>query len=378
MANLFWVGAVNNLWSNGGNWDLVSGGPGGAGVPGPLDVARFSGLSPAACEMDMDPACDTILMSVANPTFITNPAGNPCTLANGLGLNTLGGFDLGTGVLTCLGVTGVDCSSGLLDLGDGTVVTTEVSFNGGTVTMPSGLFRCLGNFAAYAPTVLVPNGGIIEFDPAVLSTIDVDSTLGVVLGDVRKVGANAIQLLQQLWLNDLVVSGGNWDQNFSIMLVLGDLLIAGGTLDNTATATYVSGNADLGGALIGFGQLYMDNPAAAPVTLNPGAMTFWDVQIESVGNVQLTGYLEVNDVLLITQGVLDAETNAQDIRMTPGGPGMLSILPPGGLWTSNGRRIGWIWDPVLLTWFMDITGGAVAAAAAVRPIRVVDGSMLEL
>lgn len=53
MANLFFVGAISSAYNDAGNWDTVSGGPGGAGVPGSSDVAIFDSNSPT-CVVDVN------------------------------------------------------------------------------------------------------------------------------------------------------------------------------------------------------------------------------------------------------------------------------------------------------------------------------------
>lgn len=44
-ANRYWVSAVNSNWNNTSNWSSVSGGSGGASIPGASDVAIFDGVA---------------------------------------------------------------------------------------------------------------------------------------------------------------------------------------------------------------------------------------------------------------------------------------------------------------------------------------------
>ena len=53
MADHYFVGDVDNSWSNGSNWSSSSGGAGGAGVPGSGDRAIFDTNSPD-CSMDIN------------------------------------------------------------------------------------------------------------------------------------------------------------------------------------------------------------------------------------------------------------------------------------------------------------------------------------
>lgn len=56
MANRYFVGAIDDKWNNAGNWDVASGGPGGAGVPTNADDVFFDVNSPE-CHMDVNGAC---------------------------------------------------------------------------------------------------------------------------------------------------------------------------------------------------------------------------------------------------------------------------------------------------------------------------------
>ena len=51
-ADRYYVGPHNGSWSDPANWSATPGGPGGAGVPAPGDLAFVSGVSPRLVELN--------------------------------------------------------------------------------------------------------------------------------------------------------------------------------------------------------------------------------------------------------------------------------------------------------------------------------------
>ncbi|HMH35096.1 MAG TPA: hypothetical protein VK543_18800, partial [Puia sp.] len=106
-ANRFWVAAAASNWNNTANWSALSGGPGGASVPGAADAAIFNNNGLGNCTVDVAVTLTSINVNATYTGTIIQNA-NPITTS---GAATFAG-GIFTGGSANITVTGVFTISG--------------------------------------------------------------------------------------------------------------------------------------------------------------------------------------------------------------------------------------------------------------------------
>ena len=146
-ADRFWVGTlVSNNWNNTANWSTVSGGAGGATVPGPTDRAIFDVGSNNDCNIDIDVTVRGIDIRTFYSTSIYLNGHNVTVGTQNFSMAG-GNFYVGTGNFTS--TTNFLLSGGNFVLGTGAFSETAGTFsltNGATFQGSSGRINIGGAF----------------------------------------------------------------------------------------------------------------------------------------------------------------------------------------------------------------------------------------
>ena len=135
-ANRFWVSATPSNWNNTANWSAVSGGAGGASVPGAADVVTFNNAENGNCTIDI--AVNILNITVNGYAGIISQGANSFSTVNNASFSS-GTFTGGSANITIggnftLAGTAFTSSSGVFEM-DGNAVFTSATFihNNGTV-----------------------------------------------------------------------------------------------------------------------------------------------------------------------------------------------------------------------------------------------------
>ncbi len=135
-ANRFWVAAAPSNWNNSGNWSTVSGGAGGASVPGAGDAVTFNNVRNGNCTIDI--AVNVQNITVNGYTGIISQGANSFSIVNSASFSS-GTFTGGSANITIggnftLAGTAFTSTSGILEF-DGNATFTSATFihnNGNT------------------------------------------------------------------------------------------------------------------------------------------------------------------------------------------------------------------------------------------------------
>jgi len=207
---LYWTGTTPS-WNNADNWSLISGGGGGAGVPGEGWFAIFDSGSSQACDLDAPVAIEMLTISGYAGTLTTGSyafaADSDVTIESGT-------------------VEAGSCSDFRVG-GDFTLSGT------GTFNAPAGNMHVGGSFNRAAGAAFTHNSGTMHFDGTLPGKTIV--TDGTELGHVRFNGEGGSWTLQDdLTCQSLkVLVGGDIDNEISTLIdngntvtVYGDIIIA--------------------------------------------------------------------------------------------------------------------------------------------------------
>ena len=130
-ATRFWVAATASNWNNSANWSTVSGGAGGASVPGPADPVTFDGGGAGNCTLDIPVSILRITVQAAYAGTIIQGANslitsNTATFSGGIFTGGSGNITFGNN-FTLSGAT-FTSTSGILEF-DGNSSFTSGTFN---------------------------------------------------------------------------------------------------------------------------------------------------------------------------------------------------------------------------------------------------------
>ncbi|HTB23775.1 MAG TPA: T9SS type A sorting domain-containing protein, partial [Puia sp.] len=134
-ANRFWVAAAPSNWNNAANWSTVSGGAGGAGVPGAGDAVTFNNVRNGNCTIDI--AVNILNITVNGYGGIISQGANSFSTVNNAsfssGTFTGGNANITIGGNFTLAGTAFTSTSAILEF-DGDAAFTSATFihNNGT------------------------------------------------------------------------------------------------------------------------------------------------------------------------------------------------------------------------------------------------------
>jgi hypothetical protein len=159
-ANRFWVSAAASNWSNPANWSTVSGGPGGATVPGVADAVTFNNGGLGNCTIDIPGNVLSFTITAGYTGSIFQGANIVSTINNA---SIAGGtFTGGAGNITIGG--NLSFSGGVFTGASGNItISGTAGFTGGTFSGGSGTIRFAGNYTLNG-TAFTSTSGIIEFE----------------------------------------------------------------------------------------------------------------------------------------------------------------------------------------------------------------------
>ena len=145
-TQLYWVGTSSSDWNNKNNWASVSGGAGGAGIPGASDVAYFDRANaPYNCMLNNVVIVNSV--AISGGTLSLGSSGD-LTIQATFAISA-GTFDAGTGSLRITSDQSSTISGGVFNANQGSIylnanlsVTSLSAFQPGTstVTMNSGSY----------------------------------------------------------------------------------------------------------------------------------------------------------------------------------------------------------------------------------------------
>ena len=135
-ANRFWVAAAPSNWNNTANWSTVSGGAGGASIPGAADAVTFNNARNGDCTIDIP--VNILNITVNGYTGIISQGANTFSTVNNAsfssGIFTGGSANITIGGNYTLTGTAFTSTSAMLEI-DGNAAFTSATFihNNGTV-----------------------------------------------------------------------------------------------------------------------------------------------------------------------------------------------------------------------------------------------------
>lgn len=142
-ADRYWIGTTTGNWNSTANWSTVSGGAGGASVPGTTDVAIFDGAAGSIGNCTINAAVNVLGLTI-NAGYTGTISQNANTITIGTTGASLGGgtFTGGSSTITVNGAfnltgTAFTSTSGTLNIGNAVAVT----IGGGTFFHNNGTMR---------------------------------------------------------------------------------------------------------------------------------------------------------------------------------------------------------------------------------------------
>jgi hypothetical protein len=159
-ANRFWVSAAASNWNNPANWSTVSGGPGGASVPGVTDAVTFNNGGLGNCTIDIPGNVLSFTITAGYTGTIFQGANIVSTINNA---SIAGGtFTGGAGNITIGG--NLSFSGGVFTGASGNItISGTAGFTGGIFSGGSGNITFVGNYTLNG-TAFTSTSGVMEFD----------------------------------------------------------------------------------------------------------------------------------------------------------------------------------------------------------------------
>ncbi len=289
-ANRFWVAAGAGNWSNMANWSALSGGAGGATVPGAADAVTFNNGGLGNCNIDIVVGITSINVNATYTGTITQNANtitvsNTATFAGGIFAGGSADIII-AGVFTNSG-SAFTSTTGALEL------RSNAAFTGGSFTHNNGTVRFNG-LTVGAPNITgtSPSFYILEL-VGLGKTYTFSSTGNITVNHALNVSGSL----------SCVINTGVFDE-------LGDINI-------TNSATGGGGNALIN--IDGSGTQNYNGASAA----NEGALP--QLTINNSGTVNLAGFPSVDDNFTYTAGTIN-----------PGGSTFCFVRSTAGTYTIKG------------------------------------------
>lgn len=194
MANRFFVdGLTDNDWSGSDNWSTLSGGSGGASVPGTTDLAILDGNSPSACDIDGNSNCGGIDTSAwtgtidfPNGAHYLRSYGNVTTSANTTLTQTGGGGyfhfydDAAGGTIAINSSTSWGCG---IRFGNANISpSTTFTFTSSFTTTGDHIYFSDVSHTSYLLTINQTGASVVTWNPSGTGEMYLDSGQ---FGDVR-------------------------------------------------------------------------------------------------------------------------------------------------------------------------------------------------
>jgi len=307
-ANRFWVAAAASNWNNTANWSALSGGPGGASVPGAADAAIFNNNGLGNCTVDVAVTLTSINVNATYTGTIIQNA-NPITTSGAAtfagGIFTGGSANITvTGVFTISG-TVFTSTSGILEL------RNNAAFTGGSFAHNNGTVRYNGTSVA-GPTLsgTSPSFYILEFvglaktyTISSAGNITVSNALNISGGLFCNLNTGVFDVLGDINITNTATGGGgnamiNIDgagiQNFNGAAAAGQGALPQLTINNTTGAVNLAGFPSVA-----------NNFTYAAATMNAGTSTFCFTRATS-GAYTITGSVTLNNILFTANTALTA------------------------------------------------------------------------
>jgi fibronectin-binding autotransporter adhesin len=220
-ANYYWIASGPANWSASANWASVSGGSGGAGVPGISDVANFDGNGSGNCTLDIGlniagiNVNNSFTGTISQTTHAITIGASNAVFAGGTFTGAANNITV-AGTFTLSGTT-FTSTSGLLTM-ENTVTCSGGSFNpnNGTAALSVNTYTVTGTFSFYN---LVISGNYNTITFANPTTVTNNLTLSAAAGNVTtNVNSLTVQGATSLiGANTIILSSGTINAQGNIL-----------------------------------------------------------------------------------------------------------------------------------------------------------------
>jgi len=187
-ADRYWIATTSSNWNATANWSTVSGGTGGASVPGSSDVAIFDGKkgSVGNCTINVSVNVSGITID-SDYTGVIFQNANTVTIGTAGALLGGGTFQGGSSAITINGPitltgTAFTSTSGILNIGDGVALTIgggSFIHNNGTLRFVTSNNTTSGNLSLYNLTLDNTSTTTNNFNMSAGDVFTVNNTLAV-------------------------------------------------------------------------------------------------------------------------------------------------------------------------------------------------------
>ena len=162
-ANRFWIATTSSNWNSISNWSTISGGAGGASVPGNSDVAIFNNLANGDCNINA--AVNVQGFTINGYIGAISQNANTIAIGNAGYSQNAGNFIGGTSNITI--------TASAFTLSGGTYTSTTASLNVGGSQGSATIFN-------HSAGTFNHNNGLTIFDPQVPGCVAGSYTIDVI------------------------------------------------------------------------------------------------------------------------------------------------------------------------------------------------------
>ncbi len=359
----YWVSAVASTWNTAANWSRISGGAGGASVPTSTHTVVFDGANGKNGQANINVAVNVGTLTISGYAGTFNTQGFPITVVGNLtqtsGVITLttntvsvGGdylanatFNAGSSTITLTGALNQNINFGTATISNlfvnktgGTATLASALTSTGSLTIAGGTFDTgVGNWSLLVTSHVVITGGTFDLESSTMSVLrNWTKTGGSFIAGTSTVnftGSNA-QIIttggdhfyhvvsSKTTATTLAVGGalnidGNWThlngtlntQNNFISVGNSAVLTSGIWNLGTSSIT-IGGDFTRTGTTFNIGSSTVVFVGGINQTINPGATSFFNIQInKSGGTATLASALISTGTLTISGGTFDTGNN---------------------------------------------------------------------
>ncbi|MDP4251649.1 MAG: T9SS type A sorting domain-containing protein [Bacteroidota bacterium] len=197
-ANRFWVAAAPSNWNNTASWSTVSGGAGGASVPGVGDAVTFNNVRLGNCAIDIPVSVLNITVTAGYTGIISQNANaisvvNNASFSGGVFTGGSSNITIG-GNFTLAGTTFTSTSATLEFDGNATFTSASFSHNNGTVRFKAtgGATTIAGTSPAFFVLEFVGDG--FSYNITSTGNISVSNSLNLTGASVFNLNTGAIDV----------------------------------------------------------------------------------------------------------------------------------------------------------------------------------------
>ncbi len=301
-GNYYWIASGPSNWNASANWASLSGGSGGAGVPGVSDVANFDGNGLGTCTLDIGVNIaginvnNTFSGTITQSTHSITIGASNAIFSGGTFTGSSNNITI-TGNFTLSGTT-FTSTSGLLTL-ENTVTFSSGGFNpnNGTVALAVNAFTVTGTFTFYN---LLISGNYNTITFANPNTVANNLTLSAAAGNVY---AN---------VNSMTVQGTTNMTGANTVILYSGTINAQGNINTSFTGDpYGVGSGTIN--INGSGNQTMNTTSPAGQGILPGITIN-----KPSGKLTLKGTISFFGNWTYVQGTVDAFTNTTTVCFQEG------------------------------------------------------------